>query len=59
MRSRKRVTEKLPQRPVFATVKLNQRLSERDRSGCDGLEKSWVHTTQIGWLRHYRQRRDG
>ena len=49
--------QSLVERPMFATAKLNQRLLERDRRACDGSDKSWVHATQLGWLRHYRARR--
>ena len=45
------------ERPIFAQAKANQRLLERDRDADDGAEKSWVHATQLGWLRHYRARR--
>ena len=45
-----------PAHPLFRQALLNQRVSERDRRGVDGLEKGWVHTVQLAWVRHYRQR---
>jgi len=45
------------ERPVFDRPRLNQLLVERERRAGDQSEKGWVHTVQLGWLRHYGARR--
>jgi transcriptional regulator with XRE-family HTH domain len=42
--------------PVFRRRQLRRRLEARDVGTPDGLEKSWVHATQLAWQRHYRIR---
>ena len=43
-----------PERPIFTSARLNQRLQEHEQAAEDGQEKGWVHTAQLAWLRHYR-----
>ena len=42
---------------VFRAARVNARVLEWDRRGVDGLDKSWVSTAQLAWIRHYRGRR--
>ena len=44
----------IPQRQVFGRAELNARLKERESRNVDGLEKGWVHSVHLAWLRHYR-----
>ena len=42
---------------VFRAARVNARMLEWDRRGVDGLDKSWVSTAQLAWIRHYRRRK--
>lgn len=42
---------------LFRDPKANARVIEWDRRTVDGLDKSWVSTVQLAWIRHYRRRR--
>ncbi|MBI4341333.1 MAG: helix-turn-helix transcriptional regulator [Candidatus Omnitrophica bacterium] len=44
----------IPERQVFTRTELNARLKERESRNLNGLEKGWVHSVHLAWLRHYQ-----
>ncbi len=45
-----------PEIRLFRDARVNARVLEWDRRAVDGLDKSWVSTVQLAWIRHYRRR---